>query len=134
MEERTAAKVLNDYSQKARELLSDEGKVEEVLKNVEAKLKEVPQIGEKVARLPLMLSMIRSYAVKEYTEVSPKVVVSMVAAFLYLITKKDIINDKIPVIGIVDDVAVLALALRINEAELTAYEAFRNAKKEPVEA
>ena len=134
MEERTAAKVLNDYSQKARELLSDEGKVEEVLKGVEAKLKEVPQIGEKVARLPLMLSMIRSYAVKEYTEVSPKVVVSMVAAFLYLITKKDIINDKIPVIGIVDDVAVLALALKINEAELTAYEAFRNAKKEPVEA
>ena len=128
MEELKIEELLSEYSEKAKSLMSDEGKVEEVLSAAEERLKEIPTIGEKVAQLPLMFSMIRSYITKEYTEVSPKVVVSMVGAFLYLIKGKDLIPDKIPVLGLVDDVAVIALAFKLNENELNAYKAWRDEK------
>ena len=128
MEELKIEELLSEYSEKAKSLMSDEGKVEEVLSAAEERLKEIPTVGEKVAQLPLMFSMIRSYITKEYTEVSPKVVVSMVGAFLYLIKGKDLIPDKIPVLGLVDDVAVIALAFKLNENELNAYKAWRDEK------
>lgn len=128
MEENNMNVVLESYTRKAQDLLSDNGKVEEILRTAETKLKEVPEIGEKVAQLPLMLSMIRSYITKEYTQVSNKVVISMIGAFLYLITPRDLINDKIPVLGIVDDVAILGLALKLNEKELEEYSLWRENK------
>lgn len=128
MEENNMNVVLESYTRKAQDLLSDDGKVEEILRTAETKLKEVPEIGEKVAQLPLMLSMIRSYITKEYTQVSNKVVISMIGAFLYLITPRDLINDKIPVLGIVDDVAILGLALKLNEKELEEYSLWRENK------
>ena len=128
MEENNMNVVLESYTRKAQDLLSDDGKVEEILRPAETKLKEVPEIGEKVAQLPLMLSMIRSYITKEYTQVSNKVVISMIGAFLYLITPRDLINDKIPVLGIVDDVAILGLALKLNEKELEEYSLWRENK------
>jgi len=128
MEENNMNVVLESYTRKAQDLLSDDGKVEEILRTAENKLKEVPEIGEKVAQLPLMLSMIRSYITKEYTQVSNKVVISMIGAFLYLITPRDLINDKIPVLGIVDDVAILGLALKLNEKELEEYSLWRENK------
>ncbi len=128
MEENNMNVVLESYTRKAQDLLSDNGKVEEILRTAETKLKEVPEIGEKVAQLPLMLSMIRSYITKEYTQVSNKVVISMIGAFLYLITPRDLINDRIPVLGIVDDVAILGLALKLNEKELEEYSLWRESK------
>ena len=52
----------------------------------------------------------------------------MVGALVYMLKGKDLISDKIPVIGIIDDIAVLALALQINAKELDAYEAWRMEK------
>ena len=50
-------------------------------------------------------------------------------AFLYLIKKKDLIPDSIPVIGIADDVAVLGLALKLVEQDVQAYREWRDANK-----
>ena len=72
-----------------------------------------------------MISMIRSYITKEYTAISPKVIVSLVAAILYLLAGKDIIPDKVPVVGYVDDLAVFAAAFLVNEPELSAYSKWR---------
>ena len=132
MEEIKIEELLGQYSEKAKDLLSDEGKVEEVLNAAEAKLKEIPNVGDQIAKLPLMFSMIRSYVTKEYTEVSPKVVASVAGAFLYLIKGKDLIPDKIPVLGIVDDLAVIALALKLNEKEVDAYGAWREEKQNTI--
>jgi uncharacterized membrane protein YkvA (DUF1232 family) len=129
MDELKVNELLGEYAGKAKDLLSEEGKVEEVLEAAEKTLSEIPTIGDKVAKLPLMFSMIRSYVTKEYTDVSPKVVASMVGAFLYLISRKDLIPDKIPVIGMADDVGILALAIKLNENELNTYSAWRESRK-----
>ena len=53
----------------------------------------------------------------------------MAGAFLYLIKKKDLIPDSIPVIGIADDVAVLGVALKLVEKDVQAYRQWRDANK-----
>lgn len=113
----------------AQELIKEPSKVDEVLIQMENKLQEVPAIGETLSDLPLMISMVKGYITKEYTEVSPKVIATMVGAFLYLVKKKDIIPDNIPIIGIADDLGVLGLALKMCEPELAAFKAFRDEKR-----
>lgn len=113
----------------AQELIKEPSEVDEVLIQMENKLQEVPAIGETLSDLPLMISMVKGYITKEYTEVSPKVIATMVGAFLYLVKKKDIIPDNIPIIGIADDLGVLGLALKMCEPELAAFKAFRDEKR-----
>ncbi len=116
----------------AQELLSDPAKIEELLGQLQEKVKEMPAAtGEALANIPLMASMVKSYVTREYAEVSPKVVATLVSAFLYLVRGKDLIRDDIPVLGIVDDIAVIALAMKIDERELAAYKAWREENQMP---
>ena len=110
----------------AQELLQNPSKVDELLVTIEDKLRGVPLAGELLADVPLMIAMIKSYITKQYTDVSVKVIASMVAAFLYLIKRKDLIPDGIPLVGHVDDLAVLGAALKFCEPELKAYKAWRD--------
>ena len=102
----------------------------ELLQQLENKMKEIPTVGEYVSRLPLMVSMIRAYIRKEYTVVSPKVIVTMVAAVIYLLLGKDLIPDKTPVVGYADDLAVFVAAFALVGPELDAYAQWREDKGE----
>ena len=129
-----AKDILGGFTAQAQDMLKDGSKVEAALEALEAKMKEIPTIGEGLSRLPLMISMIRAYITKEYTEVSPKVVASMLCAVLYLVKGRDIIRDDIPVVGLVDDIAVAGAAFMLSEKELDAYAAWREAKEGTVTA
>ena len=126
--------LLNESSSKVESIMKDTAALENILQSAEQKLKDIPGVGQYAAKLPLMLSMIRSYMAKEYTEVSPKVVVSMVGALVYMLKGKDLIPDKFPLIGAVDDLAVLGLCLQLNDKELSAYANWRQEKDNEVKA
>ncbi|MBR4162283.1 MAG: DUF1232 domain-containing protein [Solobacterium sp.] len=125
-----AKEVLDGFTEQAEQFIKDPSKMEELLVNLENKLKEVPTIGDSLSRLPLMISMIRSYVTKDYTEVSPKVIVTMISAVIYLLKGKDLIPDKVPVLGYADDIAVFIAAFKLCEPELDAYAAWRETKEE----
>ena len=110
---------------KPEELLKNKPKLEELLQQAEEKVKTVPGIGDKLAKFPLMISMIRAYITKEYTEVSTKVIVTMVCALIYLISGNDLIPDAKPVVGMVDDIAVVVAAFAMVNPELEAYAQWR---------
>ena len=130
-----AREVIENGIAQAQELLSDPAKIEALLQQLQEKVKEIPAgAGEALSNIPLMAQMVKSYVTKEYAEVSPKVVASLVSAFLYLVTTKDLIRDDVPLLGIADDVAVIALAMKINENELAAYKAWRDANQPVAEA
>lgn len=120
-----AKEALNNFKEQAEELLKDGSKVEQVLQSAEQKVKDVPRVGNALSKVPLMLSMIRSYITKEYTEVSPKVIVTMLCALIYLISGKDLIPDSKPVVGMVDDAAVFVAAFSMVNPELEAYAKWR---------
>ena len=109
----------------AEELMKDTGKLEALLQGLEKKLQEVPTVGNALSKVPLMVSMIRSYITQEYTAVSPKVIITLVAAIIYLLKGKDLIPDNIPVLGYADDLAIFGAAFVLDEAELSAYAKWR---------
>ena len=117
--------ILDKASAEAKDFINNPSRMDQLLAELEAKLRSVPAIGETVAELPVMVSMVKSWVKKEY-EVSPKVLAIMVGAFLYLVKKKDLIPDSIPVIGIADDVAVLGVALKVVAPDVQAYKAWRD--------
>ena len=119
---------LNKGIEGAESVISSPSKVDEILLQLEEKLKAVPVIGSTLSDLPLMISMIKAWIKKEYTVVSPKVIACLVGAVIYLIKKKDLISDSIPIIGHADDLAVMGLALKRSEKELKAYAEWRDAQ------
>ena len=120
-----AKSLLDSGIAEAQELIKEPSKIDDILMQLEKKLQDVPAIGQTLSDLPVMISMVKGYITKEYSDVSPKVIATLVGAFIYLVKKKDIISDDIPVIGIADDLAVLGLALKLSEPELNAFKAFR---------
>lgn len=120
-----AKEILSSFTSQAEALLPDGQKVEETLQKLEAKMKEIPNVGDSLSRLPLMVSMIRGYITKEYTVVSPKVVISLLCAVIYLLKDQDLIPDDKPVVGHVDDLAIMAAAIIMAEPELNAYSDWR---------
>ena len=125
-----AQEVLDNEIEEAQEVMNNPSKVDEILLQLEDKLKAVPVIGSTLADVPLMIAMVKAWIKKEYTVVSPKVIACLVGAILYLIKKKDLISDSIPVVGHIDDLAVLGLALKLSEKELKAFAEWRNARGE----
>ena len=123
-----AQEILNREIGEAEELIRNPSKVDELLIRLEEKLKAVPVIGSTLSDLPLMVAMIREWVKKEYTVVSPKVIACLVGAVIYLIKQKDLISDKIPVVGHLDDLAVMGLALKLSEKELKAFAEWRDAR------
>ena len=120
-----AQDLLNRGIAEAQDVISNPSRVDELLVQLEEKLKTVPVIGEKLADLPLMIAMIKAWIKKEYTVVSPKVISCLVGAIIYLLKKNDLISDRIPVIGMADDIGVLGLALKLSEPELKAFAEWR---------
>ena len=125
-----AQEALDEEIIEAQEIISNPSKVDEILMQLEEKLKAVPVIGSTLSDLPLMIAMIKAWIKKEYTVVSPKVIALLVAAILYLIKKKDLISDSVPIVGHLDDLAVLGLALKLSEKELKAFAEWRAGKTE----
>ncbi|MBE6471880.1 MAG: hypothetical protein E7000_09365, partial [Coriobacteriaceae bacterium] len=72
--------ILENGKQKAESLIGDPGQVDALLEQLQEKLKGLPGDAVKqFANVPLMASMVKSYVSKEYTAVSPKVVIALVS-------------------------------------------------------
>ena len=123
-----AKEVLDSGMSQAQELINDPSKINELLESVQEKVKDIPYVGEDIANIPTMISMVKSYITKEYTKVSPKVIAALVSAFLYLIKGKDLIPDSIPLLGQVDDAAVIAVAMKLIAPEIEAYKQWKEAQ------
>ena len=110
---------------KAEELLKDTGKLEEFLQRMEGKLATVPLLGSTLADLTVLISLVRSYIRNEYRDVSTKSIITVICCLIYVFSGRDVILDAIPVLGFVDDVAVIALAMKLIGDDLDKYRAFR---------
>ena len=126
--------ILNRASAEATDFINNPSRLDALLEQLEDKLRSIPAIGQQVSELPVMIAMVKSWIKKEYS-VSPKVLATIVGAFIYLVKKKDLIADNIPVVGILDDVAVLGLALKYVEPEVNAYKAWKSSRgSAPIDA
>ena len=123
-----AKEILENSTVQAKEVLNNPDEMKALLADVEAKMKELPVLGTVVSDLPVMVSLVGSYVTGEYKNISAKVILSVVGAFLYIVKRNDLIPDSIPVIGLLDDLAVVALALNVVKPELSAYTEWKNSQ------
>ena len=114
-----------ENSKEAEDILKDEGKMEKFLQKLEKKLKTVPVAGNVLAYVPLLMSLVRSYVKKEYTETPVTSMVSIVIALIYFLSPIDIIPDFIVGVGYIDDAAIITGCLALVRTDLEDYRKWR---------
>lgn len=128
MAEIDAESVLESGYSEAENVINDPDEMERFLQRLEEKLKTLPVAGGVLSNVPALVSMIRSYASGEYTDLPIGTVVATVSALLYFLSPIDVIPDAIPVVGYVDDAAVIGACLTLMQSDLDDYRAWRDAR------
>ena len=75
--------------------------------------------------IPLFFSMLKDFFTKKYKEVPGGTIAAILGTILYIFSPIDIIPDVIPVIGLVDDAAVVALCLKFVSLDVEKYKAWK---------
>ncbi len=105
----------------AENLLKDEDRMERFLERLENKLKRIPKVGKKLSNVPILVSLVRSYVRRDYQDIPIGSIIAIVSALIYFVSPIDLIPDNIPVIGYIDDVAVLAFVWTMVEGDVEEY-------------
>jgi len=81
----------------------------------------------------VLIAMIKDYWNGVYRKIPWWVIAAVVFALLYVLNPIDLIPDIIPVLGLTDDAAVLALCLAITEKDIHKYQNWKNRKAQGAE-
>jgi uncharacterized membrane protein YkvA (DUF1232 family) len=79
--------------------------------------------------LQTAIRLVRAWGGRDYRGVGRGTIVLVLGALLYFVTPVDAIFDGIPVIGLLDDAAVLTWVLRQSKAELEAFRAWESERQ-----
>lgn len=120
---RSAVKTLEQAKEKAEELIHSRWKVGVLLsQSIRRAKRNYEFLLEPWESLQILLRMVRTWLGGRY---SPPVVTVLggIAALVYFVDPLDMIPDTVPVLGYLDDTAVISAVVRMN---LTAVSRFRN--------
>ena len=106
---------------KAKKIISDPDKMARLLLKLEEKLKLIPKVGDKLANIPVLVSLFRSYMNNEYTDLPIGTIIALVAALVYFVSPIDLVPDPIPGIGLVDDALVIAICMSQIDSDVKEY-------------
>ena len=98
----------------AKEILNNPEKMEQLLERTENKRTfMVSDKAQKVlSNVPEFIDFIKSYIKREYTEVPVKTLIAIASALLYFVAPIDAIPDVFLLLGLTDDIAILAFCLK----------------------
>jgi uncharacterized membrane protein YkvA (DUF1232 family) len=102
--------------------LQDEDKMERFLERLERKLSKIPVVGSHFASVPMLISLVRSYIKKEYTDIPMGSLLAIVGGLIYFLSPFDLIPDNIPGVGMLDDGVVIAGVLKLVHDDVDEYE------------
>ncbi|WP_417885411.1 YkvA family protein [Zunongwangia sp.] len=112
----------DDFSEEdVTEVLEDEDKIK-------SKFEKKGALKRYIDDVQILFNLIRDYANGHYKEIPFNVVAAIGAALIYVLSPLDLIPDFIPVIGYLDDAAVIAFCLNLIEKDLVAYKLWKNTK------
>lgn len=123
-------KILNDLQDQAMDLLNNSEQLEKFLQKLEKKLELIPYVGDELAVVPTFISLLRSYMLKEYTDIPLGSVIAIVVALIYFLSPFDIIPDAVPIVGHVDDGLVIIACLNLVKSDMEDYRKWREAHNE----
>lgn len=125
--ERKLKKSLDENKEKAKAFLADDEKMEKLFRDFEKKLKLIPKIGKRASDVAVLLSMLRAYIKKQYTDVSIATIIAAVAGLIYVVNPMDVVPEYVLGVGILDDAAVLGIILQAMHMDLNKYKKWQKA-------
>lgn len=78
----------------------------------------------------ILFSLVKDYARGEYRDIPFNIIAAAGAALLYVLSPIDLIPDFIPVLGYLDDAAVVAFCLNLMEKDLATYKVWKDKSKD----
>ena len=118
--------VFINYKPQAEKLLQNTDKVKQLLHQAIEKAKQNDGIiGESVRNLELTFDMFRDWLKGEY-ELPKRSLVTIAVTLLYFVSVVDFIPDLFIAIGLVDDAAVIAYAMKNIQADLEQYKIWKH--------
>ena len=125
--ERKLRKSLDENKEKAKAFLADDEKMEKLFRDFEKKLKLIPKIGKRASDVAVLLSMLRAYIKRRYTDVSIATIIAAVAGLIYVVNPMDVVPEYVLGVGILDDAAVLGIILQAMHMDLNKYKKWQKA-------
>ena len=122
---------LRRHKDKAMFFLKNDEKMDELLAGFESKLKLVPRVGHRLADIPVMVAMLRSYVRREYTKVPLDTILLAVAAVLYVVNPLDVVPDVLAGLGYLDDATALGIVLNAIHSDVVDFKKWQVAHKQP---
>lgn len=113
--------------------VSDQDIAKVVTKSEEIKKKFRPggPLQRFIADGQLLIGMIGDYWARRYRQVPVGVVGAVVFTLLYVFNPLDLMPDVLPIVGQIDDAALVAACLMLVEHDLRAYQAWKTARDAP---
>ncbi len=118
---------IKEEHQKRQENFEEED-VNNVLEDeeeIKSKFESKGKLQRYVDDAQLLFNLLRDYANGNYKEVPFNVVAAIGGALLYVLSPIDLIPDFIPIVGYLDDAAVIAFCLNLIEKDLISYKVWK---------
>ena len=122
-----AKRILECGFNEAKTTLGDKNKTKKLIDQIEEKLKGI-DIKEGMENLKLLIDCFKSYVKGEYKEIPIMSMIAVVSALLYWVNPFDIIPDVIPIVGQLDDMAVVLVCWELVKTDLDEYKKWRDAQ------
>jgi uncharacterized membrane protein YkvA (DUF1232 family) len=108
--------------------------LDEALKKAKAKEEKKGPLAEVWSNLNALFRLLQAYIHRDYTRIPWGSIVLVVVAIIYFVSPFDLIPDWIPVVGFIDDAAVIAFVLKQINTDLNQFLQWEAVKKSLDEA
>ncbi len=88
---------------------------------IEQRFRSSGPLGRFIGDGKMLLALVQDYANGRYRQIPWRAIAAVVAALLYVLNPLDLVPDFIPLVGWLDDGAILAACLMMIEGDLHAY-------------
>lgn len=105
----------------AEKILNNEEKLDKFFDDLSKKIKNVPVVGNVFSNVPTLATLIRSYVNGSYKEIPTGTILALISALAYFILPIDVVADIIPMVGLLDDAAVLTACLAMCQTDVDAF-------------
>jgi uncharacterized membrane protein YkvA (DUF1232 family) len=95
--------------------------------------KKIPALQRFWEEVLLCLELIRDYRLGAYQNIPSWAIAAVAFGLLYLVDPVELVPDVIPVIGYLDDVAVITLILKLVKTELERYATWKRTRTNSAE-
>ncbi len=124
MKDSQVKEALDRSSKEAEEMMKSGPATKGFLGQLEAQLGKYGRLKDAINDVKLMISLIKDFIDKKYTDVPYASIIAILGGLIYLANPMDIIPDVLPIVGQVDDVAVIGFCVLMCKSDLDNYKAW----------